>query len=103
MRRTLLVLTLLSLPLVALAQGRVIGERPECVRAEAIPRFGAMAYDHWVHLENTCGTTVHCTVSTDVNPVPVELDLSAGASRDLSTFHGSPASAFVATVSCTQP
>jgi hypothetical protein len=89
-------------PLIGTAQSgtRVVGERPECVHADAIARFGAMAFDHWVHLENTCGRPVTCTVFTDVNPVPVEVPLASGATHDVATFHGSPASAFTATVNC---
>lgn len=102
MRRLTLVLALLAVPVLALAQASMTGERPDCVRASAVARFGAMAYDHWVHVENTCPTTVHCTVFTDVNPVPVDLDLANGASRDVATFHGSPASAFTATVNCSR-
>lgn len=90
----------LSVPALALGQVRVVGERPDCVRASAVARFGAMAYDHWVHVENTCPTTVRCTVSTDVNPSPTALELEPGQQRDVATFHGSPASAFVATVAC---
>lgn len=112
MRRALLACLVLGVSLVGPLAGpldgraqsatRVVGERPECVRAEAIARFGAMAFDHWVHLENTCGRPVTCTVFTDVNPVPVEVALSSGASHDVATFHGSPASAFTATVNCTE-
>lgn len=100
MRRLLLVLSVLALPLVALAQTRVVGERPDCVHATAIARYGAMAYDHWVHVENTCPSAVRCTVSTDVNPTPTAIELDPGQSRDVATFHGSPATAFVATVEC---
>lgn len=100
MRRAVLVVCVLGLPLVALAQTRVVGERPDCVHATAIARYGAMAYDHWVHVENTCPNTVRCTVHTDVNPTPTSIELEAGQSRDVATFHGSPATAFVATVEC---
>ena len=100
MRRVLLVLAVFALPLSAWAQARVPGERPDCVRVEAIARFGAMAYDHWVHLENGCDRAVRCRVRTDVNPEVSTVDLEPGARRDVATFHGSPASTFVATVDC---
>ena len=99
-RAILIVVFGLAVPALAGAQVRVVGERPDCLHASALARFGAMAYDHWVHVENTCATTVRCTVSTDVNPVPTTLELTPGQQRDVATFHGSPASAFVATVSC---
>ena len=100
MRRVLLVLAVLALPLTAWAQARVTGTRPDCVRVEAVARFGAMAYDHWVHLENGCERPVRCRVHTDVNPEVTALELAPGERRDVATFHGSPASVFVATVDC---
>ena len=92
--------TALALPTLAVAQTRVVGERPDCVHVSAVARYGAMAYDHWVHVENACAVTVRCTVSTDVNPTPTALELTPAQQRDVATFHGSPASAFVATVTC---
>jgi hypothetical protein len=100
MRRALLVLVVLALPLTAWAQARVVGERPDCVRVEAVARYGAGAYTHWVHLENRCDRGVTCRVHTDVNPAVTTVELAAGATRDVSTFLGSPAYAFVATVDC---
>jgi hypothetical protein len=100
MRRVVLVLAVFAIPLAAWAQVRVEGERPACVRVEASARFGAMAYDHWVHLENGCDRAVRCRVRTDVNPEVSTVALEPGARRDVATFHGSPASVFVATVDC---
>jgi hypothetical protein len=101
-RAVTVVLALASWPLVSAAQLRVTGERPECVRASALARYGAMAYDHWVHVENGCPATVRCRVSTDVNPAVTEITLEPGQQRDVATFHGSPASVFSATVACEQ-
>ena len=84
----------------ASAQPRVVGERPECVVVRVSARYGAMAYDHWVQLESRCASTLTCSVRTDVNPAPTELRLEPGARRDVATFHGSPATEFVATVDC---
>ena len=99
MRRVFLVLAALFLPAVALAQPRVVGERPDCVSARAQAVYGA-GYTHWVHLENRCGRSVTCRVHTDVSPEVITVELAAGATRDVSTFIGSPAYAFVATVDC---
>lgn len=86
----------------SLAQTRVAGERPPCVSASASARFDGVGYGHWVSVQNRCGGAVRCQVSTDVAPSPVSLALEAGQSRDLNTFLGSPASAFTATVTCTE-
>src|SRR5690606_31232032 len=59
-RRTLLALLVAALPLTALAQG----SRPECIRVEAIVRWGADAYNHFVRVENGCDRRARCRVST---------------------------------------
>lgn len=102
MRRWILAFAVTSMLVapIATAQLRVNGERPACLRASALARFGAMAYDHWVHLENGCPATVRCRVSTDVNPEVTEVSLEPSQQRDIATFHGSPASVFTATVDC---
>jgi len=53
-----------------------------------------------VTVANGCDYAVHCTVSTDVNPAPVTLDLDPGASRTVTTFLDAPGSGFVPNVAC---
>jgi hypothetical protein len=96
MRRWLLALGLVLLPLPALAQGG----RLECVRVEAVARWGADAYNHFVVLHNGCAHRVRCQVATDVNPEAQVVEVAAGQTLEVITFRGSPASAFTPRVSC---
>lgn len=95
MRRWLLVL-MLSLPLPALAQGAL----PDCIRVQAVVRWGADAYNHFVILENGCARRARCQVATDVNPVAQTVELAPGQTLEVITFRGSPASEFTPRVSC---
>lgn len=95
MRRFALVLALL-VPSLALAQGT----RPECVRVEAIARWGADAYNHFVRVENGCDRRVRCSVSTDVNPDVQSIELAPNQSVEVITFRGSPAREFTPRVTC---
>jgi hypothetical protein len=95
LRRMLLVVALLA-PSAAFAQGL-----PECIRVEAIVRWGAGAYNHFVRIENGCERSARCQVATDVNPEPQTVELAPGQSVELITFRGSPASQFTPRVSCT--
>lgn len=88
---------------VAEGQGRVTGDRPDCVSAQALVQSLAYGYSHRVHLANRCAYAVDCRVSTDVNPQVQTAHLEAGASTDVPTFLGSPASTFVAHVDCAEP
>ena len=73
---------------------------PSCVRLEAMPRWGAGAYDHWLRVTNGCERRVRCEVSTDVNPEPVRVELAPEASQELLTFRGSPARTFTPRAVC---
>lgn len=93
----------LSLSAVALAQSRpVAGARPACVTASAQPVFNGTGYNHLVTVSNQCTATVACAVTTNVNPTPIELSVSAGQSRTVNTFFNSPVFGFNATVECSQ-
>jgi len=99
--KRVLVTTVLALsvaPLVALAQAA--GSRPDCVQAEGFVRWGASAYNHWVRVENHCARSARCRVSTDVDPQVQTVDVSAGETKEVLTYRGSPARTFTATVSC---
>ena len=72
----------------------------DCVEVEAIVRYGAQGYDHWVSLESRCALPVRCEVASDVNPEPQRIELAPGASTELLTFRGSPARTFTPRVSC---
>jgi hypothetical protein len=74
-----------------------------CVKSWGEVRARAYGYDHFVHLESSCKKTALCAVSTDVNPEVQTVSLAAGASTEVATFLGSPASTFTPKVACTLP
>ncbi|MBZ0119525.1 MAG: hypothetical protein K8H88_21220 [Sandaracinaceae bacterium] len=90
-------LVLTCLPLAAAAQDA----RPACVEVEAIVRYGAGAYDHWVRVQNNCDRRARCRVATNVNPDPQTILLEPGATREVITFRGSPARELTPNVTCT--
>lgn len=71
-----------------------------CVLVRAEARYAGFGYNHIVYLNNTCGDSVSCEVSTDVQPSPVQVSLESGQSTEVLTFRGSPAAVFHAKVSC---
>ena len=87
---------------VALAQGAATGERSECVTVTGSSRWNAAGYNHSVTVTNGCDYTVHCSVSTNVNPVAVSVDLDAGQSRSVTTFLDAPGSGFTPHVDCSR-
>ncbi|HEY8428835.1 MAG TPA: hypothetical protein VIL20_10690 [Sandaracinaceae bacterium] len=96
MRRAFVALLVAALPPTALAQG----SRPECIRVEAIVRWGADAYNHFVRVENRCDRRARCRVSTNVNPEPQTIEVDAGQSVEVITFRGSPAREHTPHVDC---
>ena len=73
---------------------------PECVTYRAHAK-GSIGYDHLVVVTNSCAVVARCDVSTDVNPSPVRIELSPGATETVLTFRGSPAREFTPRVMCT--
>jgi hypothetical protein len=76
---------------------------PECVHVRTEARYVAYGYDHIVEIENECEKTMLCTVMTDVNPQAASVSVAAGQTRSITTFRGSPAREFKATVLCDEP
>lgn len=95
-RRALLAIISLLIPMPVLAQA----SRLECVRVEAVARWGADAFNHIVVLRNECGHRARCQVATDVNPQAQQVELAPGQTLEVVTFLGSPASVFTPRVSC---
>lgn len=71
-----------------------------CVEVRGEVRYGALAYDHIVHLKNVCDVAFLCTVKTDVNPQPIVVTVPARQEVEVLTFRGSPARVFVPYVTC---
>jgi hypothetical protein len=72
-----------------------------CIRFWGETRYGALAYNHIVHVANSCEATADCSVSTDVNPEPQQVAVEGGTSIEVVTFMGSPARTFKPSVKCT--
>jgi hypothetical protein len=71
-----------------------------CIKFWGETRYGAMAYNHVVHVANSCDTGADCSVSTDVNPQPQQIAVEARSSIEVMTFLGSPARTFKPNVRC---
>ena len=76
-------------------------QTPACVQARDEARYIGFAYDHWVHIRNTCGAAADCSVSTNVNPDPVDVRVPAGEGRSVLTFRANPSRRFTIKMSCT--
>jgi hypothetical protein len=73
---------------------------PSCMIVHAESRMQPYGYSHVVVLTNRCSSSATCTVATDVNPVPIVVDVPLGNTVEVYTFVGSPSQTFVARVSC---
>jgi hypothetical protein len=71
-----------------------------CIRVRAEARYAALAYNHIVHLTNMCDAAQVCTVTTNVNPTPIEAAVPGHREVEVLTFRGSPAREFTPTVTC---
>ena len=90
------------LVLVLLLGSRLGDENPAaCVTAHGRVIYGALGYDHYVELENTCARAFACTVSTNVNPTPIDVVVPDLGTVSVLTFRGSPAREFMPYVTCT--
>lgn len=77
-----------------------VGDRPDCVSARGQVVNTGYGFNHSVHVTNACAFAVDCRVFTDVNPQVNNVHLAPGASTDVATFLGSPASTFIPHVDC---
>jgi hypothetical protein len=71
-----------------------------CVDVTTDARFASVGYDHIVTLKSGCTKTMKCTVTTNVQPEPIAVELAAGGEESVVTWRGSPAREFAADVSC---
>jgi hypothetical protein len=63
-------------------------------------RYGAIGYNHIVHLQSSCPAAAVCRVSTNVNPQSVDVAVKPGEHVEVLTFRGSPAREFTPKVTC---
>jgi hypothetical protein len=71
-----------------------------CVDVTTDARFASVGYDHIVTLKSGCTKTMKCTVTTNVHPEPIAVELAAGGVESVVTWRGSPAREFTADVTC---
>ena len=73
---------------------------PACISVATEARYVPYGYNHVVLLRNGCSKAATCSVSTDVNPQAMSVDVAAGTSVEVLTFTASPAQTFHARVTC---
>jgi hypothetical protein len=76
------------------------GGSPPCVRWRADAIYRNAGYDHVVTLYNGCQAPAVCTVTTNVNPDPIDVQIAPGKEAQVLTWRGSPAREFEARVRC---
>ena len=100
MLKTILLIGTLFLLASNPANAKDSGIAAKCVHWKAEALFQGLGFNHFVHLDNQCKHEMQCEVKTDVNPDPVTVELAPNTKKTIKTFNGSPASKFVAKVSC---
>jgi hypothetical protein len=73
---------------------------PRCITMTSDARSAGGTYDHIVSFTNTCGARASCTVSTDVKPDPVWVDLPDQLATEVVILKGSSESAFRPSAFC---
>jgi hypothetical protein len=73
-----------------------------CVDVHTDASFASVGFDHIVTLHSECKKHMSCTVKTDVNPEPANVELAPGADESVVTWRGSPAREFKADVTCSE-
>jgi hypothetical protein len=76
------------------------GRARACVEFQAEARFRNNGYDHIVHLRSRCDKHTYCSVATDVNPTPVNVEVPPRQQLSVLTFRGSPAREFTPKLTC---
>jgi hypothetical protein len=73
---------------------------PACVNVTAEARYVPFGYNHVVIVRNGCSKVAACSVATDVNPQPQNVEIKAGETAEVTTFMGSPQQTFSPIVRC---
>ena len=74
---------------------------PACVQVTTEARYVPYGYNHIVSVKNGCSKIATCSVSTDVNPKPIPVEVAPGVTSEVVTFVASPSQTFTAHVTCT--
>lgn len=91
------VLAIAIAPGVAVAES---GNADACISFWGEARFGAVGFDHIVHIANRCAASVACAVSTDLDRAPQAVTVPGNQAVLVVTHLGSPASKFTPHVTC---
>ena len=89
-----------ALALLGAQRGAAADSADKCIKSWPEVRYGALGYNHLVHVANSCATPAECTVTTDVNPEPQKVVVAGKTESVVTTFMGSPARVFKPHVSC---
>jgi hypothetical protein len=73
---------------------------PACITYWPEVRYRNYGYDHIVHLANGCPAQAICSVSTDVNPNPIQVTVPSHEEIEVLSVRGSPAREFTPRVEC---
>ncbi|MGO8997684.1 MAG: hypothetical protein ACLQVI_30575 [Polyangiaceae bacterium] len=101
MRTAPLLFATLALAILLAPRAATAQSADSCVKYWGETRYGAMGYNHIVHVANSCATAADCSVSTDVAPEPLKTEVAGKSQVEVTTFLGSPARTFTPRVKCT--
>ena len=73
---------------------------PSCLRVWGEARLGAYGYAHVVHLDSACSANAKCSVATEVDPTPVEVNIPSRTSVEVVTRLESPSREVRPVVNC---
>jgi hypothetical protein len=90
-----------ALAIVVAPRGSAAQTADSCIKYSGEVRYGALGYNHLVHVVNSCALAADCLVSTNVAPEPVKTEVGAKSEVTVTTFLGSPAREFTPRVKCT--
>jgi hypothetical protein len=71
-----------------------------CIAVWPEARYGAVGWNHIVHIQNRCDQAFTCDVSTDVNPQPQRVIVGPHQELEVVTFLDSPWRVFTPNVQC---
>jgi len=77
-----------------------VAQEDRCFEATNEARYKPYGYDHYVIIRNGCLHDLVCSVSTNVNPGPIEAAVPEGATVEVLTYQRSPSQTFTSTVTC---
>ena len=93
--------SLLALPFLAFLVAAGPTDPTTCEQFWPESRYQPSGYDHVVHIRNECTVDASCTVTTNVNPNAMQVEVPASKEVEVVTWMASPVRDFVPRVACT--